>query len=495
MVLSPDKKYLVSASGFINKEENAPICVWDTSSWKLKKRLNFHYKGIQIIRFSMNGKYMISAGNREEKSICVWNFANLTVIDSKSLKFSVIDLVTEKNLNDVFLYFTTISSEVISFWRMDTNFRLEGFHVKYEDLTNEREENEVLTSIEITSYFEQVKTSFLIVGTNTGAIIIIDKEKKNMLRKYYISKAPICKILYFKDYFICAGENPIVYIWKVNQEKINHEYVFDFLEKEKSNLVFVDSNINALDFQNGGSEGLISTDSGNIYFTNQHSNSTIKIISSHKNCFINSISSDINDEYILTTGDDGSIRCWTQDTYDMKYQLMKLNKNVKCDSVGINPADQMISAIYDNSYIRVYNMTSLKSVGKIKLPDNDICCYAFIFNYQGMIVTTLQDKIFVLDIQNWDPLNLLYTEIDNSFMPKNQFFKSIDTKNINLHKSIAVMTFSDGSCCVISIEKMRGQIETSIVDKFNMFEYHITKSDDVHVAEMYQNLTKYRVSK
>ena len=39
---------------------------------------------------------MISAGNSEEKSICIWNYTNLTVIDSKSLKFPVIDIACEK---------------------------------------------------------------------------------------------------------------------------------------------------------------------------------------------------------------------------------------------------------------------------------------------------------------------------------------------------------------------------------------------------------------
>jgi hypothetical protein len=40
---------------------------------------------------------MISAGNSEEKSICIWNYLNFTVIDSKSLKFPVIDIACEPN--------------------------------------------------------------------------------------------------------------------------------------------------------------------------------------------------------------------------------------------------------------------------------------------------------------------------------------------------------------------------------------------------------------
>ena len=372
-----------------------------------------------MLQFSGSGKYMISVGNKEEKSICVWNFNNLTVIDSKSLKFPVIDIVSEKNINEAFLYFITISFEVISFWRMDSNFRLEGFHVKYEDFTNEKEEGEVLTALQITPYFDKVKTSFVIIGTSTGAVLIVDKEKKILLRKYYISKSPITKIIYFKDTFICAGENPIIYSWKFNPNKIDSEYVFDFLEKEKSKLIFVDSNIISMDFESG-QEGLVSTDTGSIFFASFSNESTIKVISSHNNCFINSIDCDNSNEYILTSGDDGTLRCWTQDTFDQKFQFMKISDS-KCDSAIINQAENMCAVIYENSYLRIYNMKTLKSVGKLKIPDYDICLFNFVFNYQGLIVSTLQDKIFLFDIQNWDPLNVLYTEINNSFIPKNQY--------------------------------------------------------------------------
>jgi WD40 repeat protein len=488
--MSHDGKVLISASGYANREDLAPICIHDTTQWKLKKKLNFHYKGIQMIKLSSSQKYMISAGNKYEKSICVWNFQNLTVIDSKSLKFPIIDIQPERStINDNLLYFTTISFDVLSFWRMDSNFRLEGFHLKFEDITDNREEGEIFTALENTPYYDKIKTSFIIIGTNAGAILIIDKEKKILIRKFYISKTPITKILFQKDNFICAGESPIVYCWRYDPERINSEYVFDFLEKEKSRLIFIDSNIVSISFTEN--EGLIGTDTGSIFFGSFANESAIKILSSHNNCFINSIDYDHNNEFILTSGDDGIVRCWTQDTFDQKFQFMKLDS--KCESAMINHSDNVCTVIYDN-YMRIYDMNSLRSLGKIKIPDNDINYYGFIFNYQGMIVSTLQDRVFIFDVQNWDPLSLLYTEISNSFMPKNQFFKSIDTKSLNMNKSLVVISFSDGTTSVVSLEKNKGKIETEVIDKFNMFEYHISKSDDMHIAEMYQNLTKFRVN-
>lgn len=243
----------MSGAGTVNKEENAAICVWDLLNFELKKRLNFHYKGIQQLRFSYDGKYMISIGNKEEKSICIWNFTNFSVCDSKSLKFNVIDCVCEKQF-DKFFYFITISVEVLSFWRMDPSLKLEGFHVKFEDLTKEREPNEFFTCVELTPYFEKIKTSFALIGTSAGAVIVIDKEKKNLIRKFFVFQNPIMKIFFTDERLILTGESPIVLSWVIPFKKFNNEYVFEFLEKEKSSILFLENNITSANFTSSGNE-------------------------------------------------------------------------------------------------------------------------------------------------------------------------------------------------------------------------------------------------
>lgn len=218
----------------------------------------------------------------------------------------------------------------------------------------------------------------------------------------------------------------------------------------------------------------------------------IKVISSHKNAFVNSISCENFEKNIITCGDDGTVRAWTQDSFDQKFQFWK--KNEVCNSLIISQNEPRGTILFNNNYLRIYNLSTLKSLGKIKIPENDLNCVQYIFNDQGYIVSTLQNRVFILDVQNWEPLSILFSEIENDFIPKNQFFKYIDTKNITNTKSLALMAFSDGTCSVLSIEKGLGKVESVIVDRFNMFEYHIAKSEDPQTAELYQNLTKFRVN-
>ena len=491
LAISPNGKFLVAGVGCVNRDEYAAILVYETNNFTLKKKLNFHFKGIQTIKISPNGKYMISIGSKEEKSICIWNFANLTVIDSKSIKFSPIDMICE-DTKDMFLYFISAASDVLSFWRMDSNLKMEGFHINFEDLTNERAVGEFITGLTLSPYYDQIKTSFVIVGSNKGNILIFDKEKKVLVRKYIISKFPITKIYFVGSHFICAGEGPIIYHWEFDPKKISISNVFSFLENQKSNLLFLDSSVTSVEISENGNEGLLITDIGSIFFINFEKKSAFKIISSHINCKIPFIECDLSDSECITCGKDSTIRSWTMDSFDQKFQLLKLGQNP--DAAKLNPKENILISHYDSSYLRLFNISTLKSLGIIKIPNEDICKFDLLFNYQGILLTTHQEKIYVIDVQNWEPLSVLYTELSEkpSSIPKNQYCKSLQCKSLSAEKAYAVTSYSDGTVITFSVEKINNRIEIQTIDKFNMIEMHMLKTDDNNVKEMYGNLSKFK---
>lgn len=180
-----------------------------------------------------------------------------------------------------------------------------------------------------------------------------------------------------------------------------------------------------------------------------------------------------------------------EDSFDQKYQFQFSDT---CNEIIVSTNDDIAAGIFNHTFIRIFDLKNYKNLGRVFIHQNEVNCIGWIFNNQGLLITTLQDHVFVLDIQNWDPLSILYTEIDNSFMPKNQFFSHIDSKNITENRTLCSLSFSDGTCTVIEIEKIHGRITSKVIDKFCMFEYQITKSEDAEIVELYQNLTKYRVN-
>jgi hypothetical protein len=189
------------------------------------------------------------------------------------------------------------------------------------------------------------------------------------------------------------------------------------------------------------------------------------------------------------------VRFWTQDSFDQKYKTNYLNE--KCLNATINHNENVLITNYNCMYLRFHLISGdkFKYLGKVNIPENEINCFGLIFNNQGLLATTLQDRIFILDVQNWDALSILYTEVDTASLslPQNQYYKYIDTKNINASKTLASLSFSDGSTIVLSIEKENGKIVTNKIDKYNMFEHHISKSDDPNIPELYRSLTSIRV--
>lgn len=494
---------------------------------------------------------MISVGTNEEKSICIWNTNNFTVIDSKSLKFGIFDLKLEPNVminsittksqasisllkKSTILYFVSAGLEVVSFWRMDSNNKLEGYHIKLEDIT--REKNNYITAIEITPYIEKVKNSFVLLGTFNGSILLLEKERKQLVKKYLVSQCPLLNIIFSYEKLIITTDSPVIYSWSIPFNKIDEDTALDFIKDTKENnasVMFLDKNITAVDFSNDGKEGLVSTENGGIYYVNIKENNFLKIINSHLNSEINCLSTKSKNQ-LVSCSDDGTLRGWTMDSYDQKFEFNYYSKEEKCDTIEENIEDSVAIVLFksvvsnqDNNnftnnlnYIqteninnistsvnqfnpigiqtclRVYNLEKLKLLGKITLPENGIYINNFklIFNGKGLICTTYQDKVFVLDFQNWDPLSVLYTETNSSFIPKNQQFKSLDSLNVNKTFSFCSMSFSNGTIILLGLSKKLDKIDTEIIDKFNLFEYQISKSEDLTTAELFKNLTKYRTN-
>jgi hypothetical protein len=135
---------------------------------------------------------------------------------------------------------------------------------------------------------------------------------------------------------------------------------------KKGKLLFLDSCIMSMcvSMYAKAKEGLCSTDNGSIFFINFSTNSSFKIISSHSNCIINTIVFDNTNDSIITAGEDGTLRCWSQDTYDQKFEIYQTTRITKC---MINTKDNLCIVQYDMLYLKVYDLSSLLEALKFRM--------------------------------------------------------------------------------------------------------------------------------
>ena len=95
-------------------------------------------------------------------------------------------------------------------------------------------------------------------------------------------------------------------------------------------------------------EGLLTTDIGSIFFLNFGEGAAFKIISAHINCKIGSLECDMSNQNLISSGEDGGIRCWTLDSLDQsKVKKFETDANVVSGCMNVNMGDSLSSSIDD----------------------------------------------------------------------------------------------------------------------------------------------------
>ena len=92
-------------------------------------------------------------------------------------------------------------------------------------------------------------------------------------------------------------------------------------------------------------------------------------------------------------------------------------------------------------------MTTLKSLWKIIIKVEQILYYYLIFDNDAILLITVEKNIYLVNINNLEPLSILFTELtlnNNTILPKNQLCKSLNCKSISKEKGYATFSFTDG---------------------------------------------------
>ena len=220
----------------------------------------------------------------------------------------------------------------------------------------------------------------------------------------------------------------------------------------------------------------------------------MNVSSSHNNTDINGIYLDKNESNIYTLGKEECIRCWTNDSFDQQYMIIK--KNQKPDKFIYNQKNNILITLYENSYLTAFNLNELKSLGKIYIPDEDILEFNFIFDNNNILLITFQSNIYIISIKSYKPLSMIYCLLDipnnTKTFPSKQKCSNISCLNIDADETYSAFTFSDGTVCVYHIEKYKGRIFYKLVDNFNTILLHSEKYNDEMSQELYYNLTSFR---
>ena len=116
----------------------------------------------------------------------------------------------------------------------------------------------------------------------------------------------------------------------------------------------------------------------------------------------------MSNQNLISSGEDGVISCWTLDRFDQRFLLQKIVKIPK--KLLLNPKENKLIIQYENEYLSLYNMSSLKSLGKIVIPEEQILYCDLVFNNNAILIITVEKNIYLINVKNWEPLSVLLNE-------------------------------------------------------------------------------------
>lgn len=167
--MSPNQQYLVIGSATYNQDVISNIYVVDTVGFKVVRKLQFHTKGVQGLKFSSCGAYLISIGNHRENTLAVWDFltgrlltSTYTVNTLNDLTIKSQDLIYSENI----LEFCTGGHNIITFWQTTPDNILTANDIKVS--SNDTE----ISSVEFC--YPSAQQTFVLVGMTNGNVICVN---------------------------------------------------------------------------------------------------------------------------------------------------------------------------------------------------------------------------------------------------------------------------------------------------------------------------------
>ena len=143
-----------------------------------KFELRSHQIGIKNLLFSSDGKFLISQGCDEEKTLAVWDMEDGTLIKSTVCPVAYNGISLIESDSESKLMFATVGKECYRLWKVDFVKELLFFDV-------ELPESELnLTAVGVTPVLgAPYNCSLVLIGTEDGDVIINNPENVEFLAK------------------------------------------------------------------------------------------------------------------------------------------------------------------------------------------------------------------------------------------------------------------------------------------------------------------------
>ncbi|XP_010121618.1 PREDICTED: LOW QUALITY PROTEIN: WD repeat-containing protein 90, partial [Chlamydotis macqueenii] len=383
LAVSHDAQVLASASGKRSGDSHCQICIWKVQDGVCTARLFHHETQVQAMAFSWDNRFLVTVGDYRDQTVALWNTYTYELMLT-SVSEPVHDLafspLSPRQL-------ACVGRGAVMFWLLEQ----QGADINLK--VHQAPAPDVLGPAELTPpcYGAPLKNALLYTGTNSGQICVWDTETNRCFMTWEADEGEIGVLVCRRNRLVSGSNVKRVRLWAVSAVQ---ELRLKGPDARSSSVLLeheitLDGMIVSAAFDDCLEMGIVGTTAGTLWYINWAENTSIRLISGHKNKVTEACFSP-DETHCVTCGEDGSVRIWSLGSMELVVQFQVLNQSCQCLAWKPRPVvewgaqSQHVVAGYSDGTIRVFSVSRTEM--ELKMQPHAVALTAVTYSADGEMI-------------------------------------------------------------------------------------------------------------
>ncbi|XP_070810969.1 WD repeat-containing protein 90 [Pituophis catenifer annectens] len=381
LALSHNAQVLASASAQGGGDLRCQICIWNVQNRTCEKILFHHENQVQAMAYSQDDRFLVTLGDYVDRDIALWNTQTYDLMSSTRLAEPVHDLA----FNPLSVgQLACVGKGAVTFWLMKqqgSDISLKVQRVPAPD---------AIGGVELTSMCYS-SGCLLYTGTSTGQICSWDTETNCCFMTWEAVDGEIGVLQCRHNRLVSGSNTKKIQMWSVAAVQELRVKGSDarsnsvLLEQE----ITLDGTIVSAAFDDAMDMGIVGTTAGTLWYINWTENTSIRLISGHKNK-VSEVAFSPGESHFATCAEDGSVRVWSLASLELVVQFQVLNQSCLC--LAWSPVPTSINGLeshhivagYSDGTIRLFSISRTEM--ELKMHPHSVAVMALGYSADGQII-------------------------------------------------------------------------------------------------------------
>eukprot|EP00731_Ephydatia_muelleri_P028595 Em0020g239a len=347
------------------------IRVWKTSSARCYKVLSYHAGAVISMAYSRDDRFLVTVGSYHEGLLALWSTHTYTVVCVSALSHTVHEVLWDPTTA---YEFVTVGTEAsVSFWLVEEDQAQSKVQLKLHKpdmptaLKKHNDRYEEFTSL----CFGDKSTLFVV--SNTGMVSVWDTRENRCLIYWRAEPNEIGAVCSNQGRLVTGSVSGFLQLWQVDCSSSPPIVAM-------VNTMQLDGAIFSAVFDTRIELGVVSANSGNIWYINWSDKTNVKIVKGHGDKVTGAAFSE-HSSLLATCGREGALNLWKSDALEQT-MLIQVPRKV-CTCVAFSPSSPFASTSsstvteqdpipllcavgYSDGTVRVCSIASGKVVAKLQ---------------------------------------------------------------------------------------------------------------------------------